>query len=216
VPKIKPRVGISLRITEAQNYQETRDSLSQEWVPLLEKLSFQPVLIPNNLSNIPVFITEMDIDSIILSGGDDIGKHPLRDKTEKQIIEFAIKSRLPIFGVCRGMQILNNYFNGSLNHNSRNHVGKRHLLALINKKFVENLGMDSIDVNSFHNNIINEKDLGSDLNAFAIFEEDKTIEGFFHNDLPIVGVMWHPERDSNPVNDVLLKKTLIDKAFWRN
>ncbi len=216
MPKIKPRVGISLRITEAQNYQETRDSLSQEWVPLLEKLSFQPVLIPNNLSNIPVFITEMDIDSIILSGGDDIGKHPLRDKTEKQIIEFAIKSRLPIFGVCRGMQILNNYFNGSLNHNSRNHVGKRHLLALINKKFVENLGMDSIDVNSFHNNIINEKDLGSDLNAFAIFEEDKTIEGFFHNDLPIVGVMWHPERDSNPINEVLLKKALIDKAFWRN
>jgi len=216
VPKIKPRVGISLRITEAQNYQETRDSLSQEWVPLLEKLSFQPVLIPNNLSNIPDFITEMDINSIILSGGDDIGKHPLRDKTEKQIIEFAIKSRLPIFGVCRGMQILNNYFNGSLTHNSRNHVGKRHLLALINKKFVENLGMDSIDVNSFHNNIINEKDLGSDLNAFAIFEEDKTIEGFFHNDLPIVGVMWHPERDSNPINEVLLKKALIDKAFWRN
>ncbi len=216
MPKIKPRVGISLRITEAQNYQETRDSLSQEWVPLLEKLSFQPVLIPNNLSNIPDFITEMGIDSIILSGGDDIGKHPLRDKTEKQIIEFAIKSRLPIFGVCRGMQILNNYFNGSLNHNSRNHVGKRHLLALINKKFVENLGMDSIDVNSFHNNIINEKDLGSDLNAFAIFEEDKTIEGFFHNDLPIVGVMWHLERDSNPINEVLLKKVLIDKAFWHN
>ena len=96
MPKIKPRVGISLRITEAQNYQETRDSLSQEWVPLLEKLSFQPVLIPNNLSNIPVFITEMDIDSIILSGGDDIGKHPIRDKTEKQIIEFAIKSRIPM------------------------------------------------------------------------------------------------------------------------
>lgn len=216
MPKIKPRVGISLRITEAQNYQETRDSLSQEWVPLLEKLSFQPVLIPNNLSNIPVFITEMDIDSIILSGGDDIGKHPIRDKTEKQIIEFAIKSRIPIFGVCRGMQILNNYFNGSLTRNSRNHVGKRHLLDLVNKKFVENLGMNSIDVNSFHNNIINEKDLGSDLNAFAIFEEDKTIEGFFHNDLPIVGVMWHPERDSNPVNEVLLKKALIDKAFWRN
>jgi len=216
MPKIKPRVGISLRITEAQNYQETRDSLSQEWVPLLEKLSFQPVLIPNNLSNIPDFITEMDIDSIILSGGDDIGKHPIRDKTEKQIIEFAIKSRIPIFGVCRGMQILNNYFNGSLTHNSRNHVGKRHLLDLVNKKFVENLGMNSIDVNSFHNNIINEKDLGSNLNAFAIFEGDKTIEGFFHNDLPIVGVMWHPERDSNPVNDVLLKKTLIDKAFWRN
>ena len=216
MPKIKPRVGISLRITEAQNYQETRDSLSQEWVPLLEKLSFQPVLIPNNLSNIPDFITEMGIDSIILSGGDDIGKHPLRDKTEKQIIEFAIKSRLPIFGVCRGMQILNNYFNGSLNHNSRNHVGKRHLLALINKKFVENLGMDSIDVNSFHNNIINEKDLGSDLNSLAIFKDVKKIDVFFNNYPSIVGVMWHPERDSNLINEVLLKKTLIDKAFWRN
>ncbi len=216
MPKIKPRVGISLRITEAQNYQETRDSLSQEWVPLLEKLSFQPVLIPNNLSNIPDFITEMDIDSIILSGGDDIGKHPIRDKTEKQIIEFAIKSRIPIFGVCRGMQILNNYFNGSLTHTSTNHDGQRHLLDLVNKKFVEHLEMNSIDVNSFHNNIINEKDLGSNLNAFAIFKDDNTIEAFFHNDLPIVGVMWHPERDSNPVNDVLLKKTLIDKAFWRN
>ena len=215
--KSKARVGISLRIVEAQNYNEKRDALSQDWVPFLETLSFQPIFLPNNLSDVQSYLTEIELDAFILSGGDDLGVHPERDRTEKKIIEFAVNSKIPICGVCRGMQIINDYFQGSLVHNSSsNHTGKRHILKLVNETFADQLGTYSLDVNSFHNNTIIKEGLGNHLEPFAKCDEDNTIEGFFHNTLPIVGVMWHLERDPNPTNELILKKSILDKAFWYN
>ena len=50
-------------------------------------------------------------------------------------------------------------------------------------------------VNSFHNNIILEKNLGKELKIFAKSENDNTIEGIIHEKFPIIAVMWHPERE---------------------
>jgi len=46
-------------------------------------------------------------------------------------------------------------------------------------------------VNSYHRNLISEQSLGNNLKPFALSQHDKTIEGFFHESLPIMGVMWH-------------------------
>jgi len=213
----KIRVGISLRVVDAKNYNERRDALSQEWIFFLEKLDVFPVLIPNTLSNVKSFLEELEIDGIILSGGDNIGENFERDKTEKQIIEYGLKSEIPIFGVCRGMQVLNKFFGGSIiTQNNFNHVEKRHPVLVTNKKFAEYLHKDSMTVNSFHNNTITRECLSKNFEPFAIFNDDKTIEGFLHNELPIIGVMWHPERDPNPDNLVILKTLLENKMFWTN
>ena len=104
------KIGITTRIVNAQEYEEKRDALSQDWVEFLEIENIIPILIPNNLSNIPLFLKEINLDGIILSGGDNIGDDDERDNTEKQIIEFGISKKIPIFGVCRGMQVLNKFF----------------------------------------------------------------------------------------------------------
>ena len=72
------------------------------------------------------------------------------------------------------------------------------------------LTQDQIIVNSFHKNIIKVEDVGESLNPFAIHKKDNTVEGFTHNELPITGVMWHPERDQNVT---LVKKLILNKIL---
>jgi len=209
------KVGITLRVVNAQNYQEKRDALSHDWPKFLEKLGIWPIFIPNNLSNIELFLDQMNIEGLILSGGDDIGDNPERDYTEKKIINYGIKQNIPIFGVCRGMQVINKYFDGNTKKlNNSSHVNKSHFLSITNE-FISSFLNTTIQVNSYHYNIITSDVLGVGLEYFAI-SDDKTIEGFFHKKYPIMGVMWHPERDPNTNNEKILTKVFVDKSFWNN
>ncbi len=209
------KIGITTRIVNAQGYEEKRDALSQDWVKLLEQYNFIPILIPNNLSNISLFLEENSIEGIILSGGDNIGDNKERDHTEKQLIKFGIGRGLPIFGVCRGMQVINNFFKGKIKLSlDDSHVGNDHEVIISNNKISDILKQDKILVNSYHRNIINLEDIGESLISFAINQKDNTVEGFLHKKLPIMGVMWHPERDLNKnselINKFLLRKIPLD------
>lgn len=205
----KSRVGISLRVVHAENYFEVRDAISHEWAQFLEINEMIPIFIPNSLIDVKSYLNSMNLDGLILSGGDNLGDNPVRDKTEKQIIEYGIQSKIPIFGVCRGMQILNDYFHGSICTKKSDHVKNPHNVNITSTKFSELLKNNSVIVNSFHNNTILSSDLGDDLVPFAISEKDNTIEGFTHSKLPILGIMWHPERDQNFVNTLILKDFLL-------
>ena len=200
------KIGITLRVETIKKYNEKRDAISQDWINILKELDFLPVLIPNSLNDVYGFLKAMKLDGLILSGGDNIGDDLERDKTEESIIKFAIKNDVPIIGICRGMQVINNFFNGSvLKTNSLNHVGKRHSIKIIDKKF-EEIFFNHMDVNSYHENIINEKIIGENLQIFAIDERDNTIEGFYHKDFTIYGIMWHPERENSYKNGLKLFK----------
>ena len=84
----KQKIGVSLRIVNAQNYEEERDALSHDWTSLLEDLGFISVHIPNTLKNLDSFLDEMNLDGIVLSGGDNIGDNKKRDETENNKILF--------------------------------------------------------------------------------------------------------------------------------
>ena len=202
----RARIGISLRVVTAQNYDEKRDALSQDWPIFLEKLNLNPIFIPNSLSNVRSYLTDMHIDGLILSGGDNLGDYPERDKTEKELLDYAVQNKIPILGVCRGMQIINDYFGGSIEQSQNSqHIRKNHPVEITNANFL-NFNSDSILVNSFHYNLIRRNTLGKNLEPFAIMKSDDTIEGFSHVDLPIFGVMWHPERDQNKTSESLFRQ----------
>ena len=76
----------------------------------------------------------MKLDGIILSGGDNIGDDHERDNTEKEILNFVISNNIPTLGVCRGMQVINNFFKGDVIFNEGNqHVAAYHNVKLITK-----------------------------------------------------------------------------------
>lgn len=194
------KIGISLRVETIEKYDEKRDQISQDWIALLQKLGMIPILIPNNLSNVKNFIENLELEGIILSGGDNIGDYPERDETERSLLEISVDQTIPVLGICRGMQVINNFFGGRFSKKwDKEHVNNNHSITLTDDfKFINE---ESIIVNSYHNNIIESNDLGKDLVSFAKHENDKTIEGFKHSKLPIIGVMWHPERkqDENSI-----------------
>ena len=213
----KPKIGISLRVVQAPNYDETRDALSQDWPSLLEELGFIPVFIPNTLGNLESFLKEVSLDGLVLSGGDNIGENQDRDETENKLLMHAIDKKIPVVGVCRGMQLINTYFGGKLSiDDSTIHLTKKHSIEIINGNFSSLFESSSFHVNTYHKNMILTDGLGEGLKPFAIFSEDNSIEGLFHEKLPIIGVMWHPERDPDFNNKVILSTILKNKNFREN
>ena len=69
-------------------------------------------------------------------------------------------------------------------------------------------------INRFYIGQIDGAGLETDLKPFAISKSDETIEGFFHKTLPIIGVMWHPERDSNLRSESTLMKIFQNRLIW--
>jgi len=209
----KPIIGISTRIVNPTNYKEKRDAISHDLISILDKLDFYPILIPNNLLNTKNFLEQLSFSGFIISGGDNIGDFPQRDETEREILKYSSTKNLPTLGICRGMQIINNFFGGKTELNKlKNHVNTNHSLQIIDEKFKKIFKNDLINVNSYHNNLIQLTDLGNDLKPFAVYD-DSSVEGYFHKSLSIYGVMWHPERTPTENSISLIKeifKNLID------
>lgn len=196
------KIAITLRISK--NSLEVRDSLSHDWLHFFNELNYVPILIPNLITDLSKFLDTVEIDGIILSGGDNFGDDELRDTTEKKLIEYGIRNNLPILGVCRGMQVLNRYFDGQIRINQAvNHTGTHHI---VNFQFHKIPLPPKINVKSFHNNLIKMEDLGKELQVIAICDNDQSVEGFMHKSKHIMGVMWHPEREKNDFQRNLLKE----------
>ena len=120
-------IFITQRITPIKSYGEMRDSIDQNMIKWVIELNMNPILVPNNLiskkGELNKFIKNNKPYGLILTGGDDIGKFLIRDKTENYLLNFFISKNKPIFGICRGMQIINKKFNGNL-FKQKGHVSR--------------------------------------------------------------------------------------------
>lgn len=213
----KPQIAISLRIVKAENYDETRDALSHDWPKLLEELGLVPIYIPNKLSDIMKYLSNFQINGLILSGGDNLGKDPERDDTEKELLQYTISKKIPTLGICRGLQLINEHFGGIQTKNQTNsHIGKNHELDVVDEKFRKILNCKKIITNSFHKNTISTSQLSLNLRPIAIHTVDKTVEAAFHETLPIVGLMWHPERNSDKFDKQIISSIFKKTVFQNN
>lgn len=204
---MKKNVIISMRAVPSANSSEVRDCIDQKLVSYFEELGYLPFLMPNfqDVKRVEQFVKEVDPSLIVLSGGNNIapslyGSHRsdvgdislVRDAAEKKLLDIAVKQKIKVFGICRGVQMINVYFGGKLIHiknelnPSVNHVATTHQIVLNN---TAKAGL----VNSYHDYGFTVKDLAQGLMPVAQ-SEDKIVEMIKHQELPIQGVMWHPER----------------------
>lgn len=151
-------------------------------------------------------------DGLFLSGGMDVspyyyGQKTLsvcgptdekRDQLESLLVRAFIRAGKPIFGICRGCQMLNAYFGGTLLQDIQAQTGYEHIYDSIHEvsavpgSLLDSLFGRSFTVNSLHHQAIQR--LGTGLIPIAHAENGPFIEGFIHQSLPIFAVQWHPER----------------------
>jgi len=209
------RIGITMRQISNDTYPERRDALSDDWGIFIKKIFPQATLVPllNDPTRVVKVIKDLDLQAIILSGGNDWGAAPDRDATEKKLISYCVGQKIPLIGVCRGMQVLNMVFGGKLEENVKkttgvNHVNIKHTVHIMdNPFFVSKQGKDIV-VNSFHNQGILRDDMSKQLKVFALSGD--IVEGLFCPGKPIVGVQWHPERKGS---DFEFDKRLLKNLF---
>ena len=188
------KIFITLRSADSATYSELRDGISIDFIKLFNYFNITPILVPNNLKNPTAFFSEFDAKGALLTGGDDPTIQNKRYETENLLIEYSIKNKKPIFGICRGLQAINLYFGGSLKKFDRDSkmIVAKHEIEICNDLF--NLPVNKrYTVNSFHEFFITKDILGKELMPFALSDHN-TIEGVFNKEYNITAIQWHPER----------------------
>jgi putative glutamine amidotransferase len=203
------RIGLSQRVEVVERYGERRDCLDQEWTRLIAALGYLPVPLPNCLDDVDGLLSTLQLSGVILTGGNDLShlqgaRHtaPERDRFEHRLLGLCTQAKIPVLGVCRGMQMLVCESGGRLSA-SQGHVGVRHPVRVD-----PTAGLPLTDrqaVNSFHNFGVQAPDVGANLRAAAT-ADDGSVEAVAHEHLPWWGIMWHPERSpSNPEDAAFIR-----------
>ena len=202
-------IGLTQRIDFIDSRNEYRDSIDRSFYNLCKHLNYSPINIPNINININEFIKNLNIHALILTGGNSIflddeivDNYSIeRDNFERSLIK-EFYGKIPIVGICRGMQMLNIYFGGKIKI-VKNHINAKHKIFSEKKYDLPEY------VNSFHKWGIPEKYLSKEFDAIA-YDADRNIESFLNLKKKTLGIMWHPERDKiiNLKNIKIIKRIL--------
>ncbi|SAL70225.1 peptidase C26 [Caballeronia cordobensis] len=226
------RIGVSARIfhpepgakgLRGKTLQYLEESIAH-WVMSRDVLVFmiptvgqQGMLHP---SNIRLRDYAKHLDGLLLQGGADVSPQSyeerttrpewpgdrVRDMYELELLHEFVESGKPVLGVCRGCQLINVAFGGTLYgdiatdvptagiHVNEHYDQHRHSIRFPEGSTLVNMFPHQREaiVNSIHHQAV--KTLGRDLNIEAVSASDGIIEAVRYRKSPfVVGVQWHPE-----------------------
>lgn len=218
---MKPIIGITT-FNERSSKGSKFNSVNYNYINAVHMVGATPVLIPitNCEENIDNYINL--VDGILFSGGVDVaplyyGENPIkevnsidaeRDEFELKLFNKAFGTKLPILGICRGMQLINVALKGTLFQDINRQVSDSlghypnniqsdvlyHSVKIEENTILANIFKSKkISVNSFHHQAV--KDLGEGLKASAFSQDGiiEAMEGVYPNGQIILAVQWHPE-----------------------
>lgn len=179
------KLGLTMRVVESIEHQEIRDALAQDWPLFMDKVLPEAlwVFLPNIGKAVIKYVQDWKLNGFIITGGNSLFECPGRDETELALIQFALENSLPVFGICRGLQIMAHYFGYEISP-CTGHAGTRHEINISGENHI---------VNSYHDNC-GPLEVNPPLMPFAR-DNQGHIEGFYHQGKPLMAIMWHPERE---------------------
>ena len=150
---------------------------------------------------------EQQAEALLLPGGGDVEPwrygaentaslaEPGRDDEELRLLDAFLSAGKPVLGVCRGLQLINVYFGGTLlqdipGHSQIESRDRRHATRTA-PSILRSLYGETVEVNSAHHQAADR--LGSG-RAAVPWAEDGIVEAVVHRRYPILALQWHPER----------------------
>jgi len=213
--------------------------LENDMAHYLTRKNILPILIPDVRNHLLEDILDQ-MDGFVLQGGTDIapesyGEQPIgiwkgdnhRDQYELKILDYAISHCKPVLGICRGFQLMNVFFGGSLYQDIHTQVPDSqvhrsaevydklsHPIVFEKDRFLDKLyhKVTNPHVNTVHHQAI--KGLGQNLEVYA-HSEDGLIEAFGYTQEPegkVFGIQWHPEF-SHTLGDHVINPEILYDAF---
>ena len=195
--------------------ETNRVSILSTYADAFARAGNTPLVLPAETNRAVVARMLASVDVLLLCGGEDVDPSRYktkpsprleevnlrRDAWEWMLLDEAVKRRLPVIGICRGCQLINVYFGGTLWQDLPSerpgevvHRGKRafHDIQIVaGSRLACSLGLNSSRVNTIHHQAV--RDLAPGFRAVA-FAADGVVEAIEGEGLPVVGVQFHPEK----------------------
>jgi putative glutamine amidotransferase len=222
-----PRIGVTAALREetesiAQNPLGRFVRTDLDYLKGVSEAGGVPVVLPPSLSLRAAEALLDGLDGLLLSGGPDLdpgyyGERPIPelgttipewDALEMALLGLALEHGMPIFGICRGMQILNVALGGTLYQDVPSQLGAdvldhwqktpkcqvTHEVEVLEDSYLAKItDRQTVEVNSYHHQGI--KGLADDLTVAARCADGviEALESRDFSDRWMVGVQWHPE-----------------------
>lgn len=179
------RYGAEVKDEDLLSEEEVKGKTLLDWIELIFSIILYPVFL--------LFRKIYSSKSVPLDKS--------RDELEFGLLEEAVKRKMPIMGICRGMQLINIHFKGTLFQDIKDfYVETPQVTSIFPKKTIL-IAPDSCmhgvlktlncKVNALHNQAIKEPGNGI---VIVAREPNDVIQGIEHRDFPfLIGVQWHPE-----------------------
>jgi putative glutamine amidotransferase len=188
------RVGLSQRLEWLETRREMREMLDVAWSECLLRFGAQGVALPTRAPAPERLLRDYDLQALILTGGNEAGEGASdpaskeRNAFEAALLRGAEAARVPVLGVCHGLQLMNTHLGGRVSRIA-GHVGAPHTISGPAARL-----LSAPNVNTFHDTGIGAADLAAPLAAVG-FAPDGSIEAAVHRKRDWLGIMWHPERE---------------------
>ena len=204
----RPLIGITCGTVEAPG--EPTYGQSVAYVRAVEEAGGIPLLVPPQESIEELFGL---LDGILFTGGGDVepthydpenrgslGIDAERDRMEMELARRAAAEGVPIFGICRGHQLINVALDGGLIQHVGDHDQREpgaeatHSVQVAPGSHLAGIVGPLVEVNTFHHQVVDPHRLGRGLKVTAFSNDgQRFIEGLESTDGKVMTVQWHPE-----------------------